>query len=314
MDDSHVEHIFNEVILQDTYPGKVCPNEKTLVQLMLGDLNQKEIEMIYEHLETCHECKRAVDELKSASLWFIKNKGKIFKNVVEAAAAFGIEPWVHCPKKSVLDLYHAQAFSSDHRGERLKKTISDHLNVCKKCSKVVESIKATSRHRIVITLEELGRKARKEIVKSAHDLLQDIYELAILKDTCRPAYAVPGYRSQKKRSISAVMLDRDGNIDADENGQIQEFLFNVTRADLENDGYFTLCLETTTKSIWKRAKSAYFVTAVLCQETRRIVFPSEVIGSQGRLTIVGKLVSGIEIRNLPLEAIELTVSVAENYC
>ncbi|NLX22801.1 MAG: hypothetical protein GXY55_14210 [Phycisphaerae bacterium] len=118
----------------------------------------------------------------------------------------------------------------------------------------------------------------------------------------RTPHEIPGRLAAIRRRFDRWRLTRQGR---------SRIPFSVVQATLEQDGHLVLDLTTDESTVWESPHQVHLASVALCHENRKLVFPPEKIDAQGRVVIVGTLTAGIEIRSLPLSAVEMTVIAAE---
>jgi hypothetical protein len=307
MEKSQLEHLYRRVIDQEEYPGEVCPNERNLVRYSMESLSSLERERILYHFSLCRECREVISKLTSARDWFRTNKAIILRGVAEKAIQAGLEPWASCPSQQILENYAIGAIPDTEAGNKFRKHIESHLIRCSDCKRFASSSYIKFKKVIVIKLEELYGRISDTMANTLRELLLGIQEMATVQGIGHGIRAMPGYRSEATSSLQGLLIDKDGRVVLNNEGEPLKVDFALIRAQIERDGHFVLDLSTSDKNYWETPSREFIVSAVLQYENRRLVLPSEKIYSDGRVTIVGNLVSGVEIEDLPLSAIQITV-------
>jgi len=140
-----------------------------------------------------------------------------------------------------------------------------------------------------------------------HELLWGLQTQAIARGTGYGARAIPGYRSGTIPVLEAIQLNQEDKLVLNDEAQPVKIAFDVIRAEIEHDGHLVLDLVTADKRYWEKPDCRFMISAVLTYYNRKVVLPTEKIYSDGRVTFVANLVSGVEIRTIPLSAIQLSV-------
>jgi hypothetical protein len=311
IDKARLELLYEHVIAQKEYPSNVCPTEQKLVDFIMGSLSTIEYKRLKKHLADCSDCLKLADKLQKNSQWFADNKTHMFAGLLDKAAKVGVEPWASCLSLDVLHGYIMNNVPDTRRGALLRKRIETHLQGCKSCRESTGKLKVGLERSIIVTMADLEQKADEATRAIVRGMLLAIRSVAAARGYGNIVSAMPGFRSQFASSVSALLLDQDGRIVLDDNGHPRKVKFDLIRAEVGRDGHVLIDLSTTDRNFWESKDHTFKVSAALQQENRKLILPSEKICSDGRVTVAGNLVSGIEIRVLPISAMIFTVVPVE---
>lgn len=307
MNRSQLAQLYERVIAQDEYPGGVCPTELKMVEFVTRALPEPERQRLEAHLSECAGCQQAAEKLRTARRWFSENASLVFTGIPQKAADAGVEPWTSCPSDDILEMYALGALPETESGARFKARIERHLAACETCRQAAEQARGRLATLLTLRMADLQR----HVSQAAHDTLRRmllaIKAVAIAGGVGQRVRAMPGFRSQPALSLDALVLDRDGKMVLDHKGSPRKVIFDLIRGEVERDGHFVLDLSTADREYWEGAQQRYVVSATLSHENRRLILPAEKIYGDGRVTIVGNLPSGVEIRDLPTSTITLTL-------
>lgn len=307
MDRSQLEQLYARVVEQAEYPGHVCPTETKMVEFVSGALSEPERRRLKAHLPECAGCRHAVEKLRQARAWFTENASLVFSGLAEKAADAGVKPWAACPAADVLERYVMSAVPATEAGDRFKARIEQHLAQCAACRQAAEEASGRLATMLTLSATELQRRADRTALDALRDMLVAIRAAAAARGLGRRVRAMPGFRSQPASSLDALVVDAHGTMVLDDEGRPERVSFDLVRAEIEGDGHFVLDLSTANQAYWESGARRFTVCATLAHENQRLVLPPERIYGDGRATMVGKLPTGLDIRELPIAAMWLSV-------
>lgn len=307
METSDKEHLYKKLIKQTTYPGDVCPTEDNLVRWVQKALTPSECDKMEQHMQGCRQCAEAASKLTSARSWFQEHESFVFAGIIEKAAREGIQPWASCPSSQILELYAGDAISRDEVGQRFRHSLKAHVSQCLSCGHKYINNLHELKEKIILKLEDLADSAIDTAISTLHELLWGLQTQAIAQGTGHGVKAIPGYRSGDVPVLEAIQLNRENQLVLDDEAQPVKTAFNVIRAEIEHDGHLVLDLVTADKRYWEKPGCRFMISAVLTYRNHKVVLPTEKIYSDGRVTFVANLVSGVEIRAIPLSSIQLSI-------
>jgi hypothetical protein len=311
MDNSQVKLLYERLIAQHEYPGRVCPTEQRLVDFVMGSLSTMEQGRLKDHLTDCSDCQSIVDKVLEGLRWFDENKTQIFEGLVEKASITGTNPWASCPSKDELEQYIFGRIPNSSAGTLFKERMFEHIGQCKTCRETAGRIETDSTRSPVIKLTAFGQRVNENVRAAMWDMLLSIKLVAATRGAKQTVRAMPGFRAHSASSVSALVLDEDGRIVLDKDGHSRKVEFDLICAEVGSDGHIVVDLSTADQSFWANDERTFSVSAALQQENRKLILPSEKIGSDGRVTICSNLVPGIEIRVLPISAMMFAVIPGE---
>jgi len=311
MDRKQLEALHERLIVQDEYPGDLCPTEEKLVDYVMELISATERNKLEKHLDDCSECQRLSDKLYENSQWFRENKSYILAGIVDKAMDSKIEPWAFCFSQDVLQGYFSCKVPNTDPGELLKKQIETHLRECKTCCETAEEVKTSLARPFVVNMTDLAQRFDEAALAIMSEVLHAIKSIAVTRGVGNIVHAMPGFRSQSVSSVLALILDQNGNMVLDEEGCPKKIKFDLMRAEVATDGHLVIDLSTTNRHFWESGDSIFKLSVVLQHENRKLILPSEKIRLDGRVTIVSNLVSGIGIKVLPISAMFFSVIPAE---
>jgi hypothetical protein len=307
MNRQELERLCQRLVLQDVYPGDVCPTDEKLAAHVAACLSSQESARLNEHLLMCSDCRKMADQLGMASTWFSQNKTEIFAGLLDKAKVQGVRPWRSCLSDDLLEQYVQQTIPDTEAGRGFAQSIETHLAGCSTCRRTVERLKAEVAEPWILQLDDLVRRADIHIQAILRDIILGLKSAASARGTFLGAHAMPGFRSQPARMVTAIMLDAEGNMTVGPESRPQIMELCLIRAQLDRDGTAILELSTVGERIQGAGSGEFVLSAAIHHERRRLVFPSERIPPDGHVTIVGHLVQGIQITALPPNALHLTV-------
>jgi hypothetical protein len=311
MDRKQLETLHERIIAQDEYPGDVCPTEEKLVDYVMELMPPTERNKLEKHLEECSECRILGNKLHESSLWFSQNISCIMTGLVDKAIHSKTDPWACCYSYDVLQGYFSDKIPDTDSGKLLAKQIETHLRECEICCQTAEEVQAHLAKPLVVNLADIALKFDKAAQTIISDVLTAIKSIAATRGVGNVVYAMPGYRSQPASSVLALILDKDGNMVLDDQGHPKKVKFDLIRGEIATDGHIVIDLSTTNRFLWESGDRIYKLSVVFQQENRKLILPSEKIHSDGRVTIVSNLISGIGIKVLPISTMIFTVIPAQ---
>ena len=313
MDQQQLELLYQKLVVQAPYPGDVCPTEQNLAEAAAGSLPQQEQARIEAHLLTCPDCQRVREQLDAASAWFRENEAQIHMGLLDKAISDTVRPWDSCLSEDVLEQYLRQTIPDTPAGARLKGSIESHLDGCSTCRGTVERLKAHLAKPWFASLLDLAQQTDDAVRAALREMVEGLKSVALARGVPSIARAMPGFRGQPARTVSAILLDSEGKMTLDAESRPQRVEFCLIRAQLDRDGTVVLELSTVDPQIQDVSDSEFLLSVVLHYEHRRLIFPTERISQKGHVIMVGNLVPGIQIGALPTCAIRLTLHrVARN--
>ncbi len=312
MDRKQLEALHERIIVQDEYPGDVCPTEEKLVDYIMELMPAAERNKLENHLEECSECRMLSSKLYEGLQWFSQNKTSVMAGLIDKAMDSKTEPWACCYTYDVLQGYFSDKIPDTNPGKLLKKQIEAHLRECRICSETAKDVQAHLANPLMVNLAGLAQKLDKAAQAIVSDILHAIESIAATRGVGNVIYAMPGYRSQPVSSVLALILDKDGNMVLDDQGHPKKVKFDLIRGEVATDGHIVIDLSTTNRFLWEGCDHIFKLSVVFQQENRKLILPSEKIHSDGRVTIVSNLTSGIEIKVLPISTMIFTVVPAED--
>jgi hypothetical protein len=307
MSRQELERLYQRLVLQDVYPGDVCPTDEKLAASTAGSLSPQESARLNEHVQMCSDCRNMADQLGDAATWFSQNKAEIFAGLLDRAKARAVGPWRSCLSDDVLERYIQQAIPDTEAGRGFARSVETHLAGCSTCRKTVKRLDAQLVEPWVLPLDDLARRADARVQAILRDIVLGLKSIASAKGTFLGAHAMPGFRSQPARTVPAILLDAEGKVIIGPEGRPQTVEFSLIRAQLDRDGTAILELSTVDGRIQSAGKGEFVLSVAIHYEHRRLIFPNEQVPPDGHVTIVGHLVQGIQITALPPNALHLTV-------
>jgi hypothetical protein len=311
MDRKQLEALHERIIVQDEYPDDVCPTEEKLVEYVMGLIPATEHKMLEKHLDNCPECRILSNELHENSQWFSQNKSCVMAGIIDKAKDGKIEPWASCYSLDVLQGYFSDKIPDTDSGKLLTKQIEGHLRECEICRETAQEVEANLARSLVVNMADLAQKLDKAAQAIVSDILHAIKSIAATRGVGNIIYAMPGYRSQPVTSVLALILDKNGNMVLDDQGRPKKIKFDLIRGEVATDGHIIIDLSTTNRFLRENVNRIFKLSVVFQQENRKLILPSEKIQSDGRVTIVSNLISGIGIKVLPISTMIFTVIPAE---
>lgn len=308
MDTRQLKTLYDRLLDQQDYPGDVCPTDRNLVRLTEGSCSQAERQRMEAHFAECHECLELASKLQAADQWFGENQPQVFAGIEHKAVLAQVEPWASCPAPEILHRYADGAVPASPAGDLFRGRIDRHLAACDTCREKESAYRPGLAKTLMMTLRQL-RDAAGDSVDRVRQMLLGVQAMAVACGSGHGARAMPGYRGQTGPTMSAPVVDAEGRLVLDDDGEPRHAKFELIRAGIERDGHFVLDLSTADRNFWQTADRNFVVCATLQHEHYKLILPTEKIHADGRITIVGNMVSGVEIRDLPLAAIELSVTL-----
>lgn len=298
--------MLNRSQLDNLLDELICPFEVSLIDYIMGSLDESRRNGIETHLRTCDRCQKVVEELKDAASYFDANESQVRANFEDRAAKEGLLPWYgfHIPDY-LISAYLDGTIADDPRGRILIQEIDTHLKNCIPCQKKIQHLKS----RIVIRLADLRQVvAQVQILQTVAFGVQKLAEARIQRAASLAAMAEKRvYRGSQDHQITAVVVDKNGNLSLDVNGKAHTVIFGVLSASIDSTGYLKIDLETENENYWRRNGSEYELEAALSYENIKVIFPYERINAQGRVTVVENLGTSMAVPDIPPELIHLRV-------
>ena len=311
MDRKQLESLHERLIVQDEYPGDLCPTEEKLVDYVMELISATERNKLEKHLEECSECRILSEKLHESSQWFSQSKSCVMAGLIDKAMDSKTEPWASCYSLDVLQGYFSGKIPDTDSGKLLTKQIEAHLRECKICRETAKEVQAHLAKPLVVNLADLAQRFDKAAQAIVSDVLHAIKAIAATRGVGNVVHAMPGYRSQPVSSVFALILDKNGKMLLDEEGCPKKVKFDLVRGEVATDGHVVIDLSTTNRFLWESGNHIFKLSVVFQQENRKLILPSEKIHSDGRVTIVSNLISGIGIKVLPISTMIFTVIPAE---
>lgn len=308
MNATELARLYERIVAQREYAGGVCPSEATLVEYTAGRLSAAEAGRLREHLKACRECEVLAEDVLASGDWFAENRAEILAGLVDKAIAARLRPWDACPSKAELRAFVTGSVLEGQRGVLFRNRLREHVADCETCGGFVATLESQRSRGLTVTLQQLVDRVR-EAVQAVSELLR-AFEMIVPARGAGYVRAMPGYRSQTAPVLPAVLVDATGCLVLGDDGLPRCVKFDVIRAEVERDGHAVLDFSTSDSSVWARADQAFALTASLEHGNVRLVLPPQRIGANGRATVVADLTDGVELRELPLSAISLTVTEA----
>jgi len=307
MNDADIERLYDQIIMQDKYPGGSCPTGRSFVRYVKGSLSDEEQQNMREHLSSCPPCARMVEDLELARRWFREHERSMASQVAERAAQIGLPAGQECPPVEALEKYCTSAVPDTEAGRRFRRRVKEHLAACAVCQRTVDSWGKRLDRVVTIALDELRGGLVQALVDKVRELLLGIQAAAAVRGAGGYVYAAAGYRAGALASVNAIVLDRQRWITLSDEGQPVQVAFDLIQARIERDGHFVLDLCTADRRYWESTSGRFVVSATLLGENTKLVLPAEHIRPDGRVTIVGHIPSGVEIEALPVSALSLAI-------
>ncbi|MBN1509262.1 MAG: zf-HC2 domain-containing protein [Sedimentisphaerales bacterium] len=307
MNRQELERLYQRLILQDVYPGDVCPTDEKLAAYAVASLSPQESARVSEHLQMCSDCRKMADQLGTACAWFSENKAQIFAGLIDKAIVQAVGPWQSCLSDDVLVQYIQRTIPDTEAGRDFTRSVETHLDGCDTCRRAVERLKAQLAQPWVLPLDDLVRRADNHVQAVLREIVVGLKSIASARGTFLAVHAMPGFRSQPARTVPAIMLDTEGKMIIDREGRPQTMAFSFIRAQLDRDGTAVLELAAANERAADAADGGLVLSAAIRYEHRQLVFPGERVPQDGHVIFIGHLVQGIAIPVLPPNAVHLTV-------
>jgi hypothetical protein len=298
MEKSHLDTVLEKLIIQAEYPSGVCLTDNKLIEYCLGQISQAERERIESHFKLCLQCQDGADELMDTSMRFDGSQEEIWAQL-EADLDTHIAD-------SLIFAYSAAMVPDTGEGRRLIGRIELHAKSCDYCLYRLEQGRELTNLLITIRFAEL--KDSVDRANLAVQLVKGLAELSrvrkVLKKRAMPAGYMRGLEGEK---VFALVCDIDGKLELDDAGDPRVVEFGIIQAEIDKKGLFSLDLSTRDSSYWETEDRLYFLEVTLRYKGTQLILPSDKIHSEGRATISAPLNVDIEISEIPVDAIRLTV-------
>ena len=301
-----LRRLYEKVIRQEPYSGGVCPAEHVLTAHESGSLGQPQDRLVADHLSDCPACQAALAKLKDAGEWIDQNESKILTGLAVKAGATDILPWARCPGVHMLYRHAHRQIPETASGKVLLAEIDQHVWQCRQCASLVDGFRAAAGGQS-LSIAELGARAARAVQAGLSNFLDAIVSTVRASGGASSVRGVPGFRSDQAPVVCASVLDTQGNVAIDQEGQARRCHFDVVQASIADDGFLTLDLTATdARDLWG-SDSGYEATAWLVAGGVRLALAPTAIDDSGRCTFTGVLPGAPAVESLPLPAIDLVV-------
>jgi len=311
MDNADLEHLYDAVVVQETYPKDVCLSEESLVRCLTGEFSETEKGLAAAHLAECEACRRSVEELRRADAWLRDNGPGVFAGMLEKAKVRGLAPWATRPSTQEIECYLERRVPDTDAGRRFSRQLEAKIAASSTLRDTLEQVRSRLADRISVAWTDLRRRSA-QAVDVMKQICSGVQSVANAQGIAQVVRAMPGYRAQPAPSVEAALLDERGNLTLDDDGRTRKVRFSIFRAQIERDGHFIIDMATAEDDFWEKEERRFVVTVCLEHEGRRVVLPTEKIYPDGRVTVVGNLVPGMDIRQVPPAVMVVTVTPARN--
>lgn len=306
LDSDVLRRLYECLILQDPYPGQTCPAEYVLVAHARGALHSGLSQLVEQHLHQCPSCIEDLEELRKAMEWFHQNERWILMGLAAKGAAAGALPWAKCPSSQLLYRYANKQIPVSDGGKVLLAEIQEHLTRCPDCIRLCEELRAgvEGQH---VSIADLGARAGGAVRNWLSGFADAL--LAAAQAAGSPSFvrAAPGYRSGESPTVDAVLVDRDGCLVVDEQGQPATCCFQVLEANVKEDGFLTLDLVTADSEFHPGERGDCDARAAITVNGKCLDLSSMPIDEQGRVTFTGLVPETSAVDPLPLALLDVTV-------
>ena len=307
METPDLESLHERIVDQETYPGGACLTELSLARYVTGAFSPDEKRKADEHLAECSECRRSVEQLREADAWLAQNASHVFAGMLEKAKARGLAPWATRPSDQELECYLARRVPASDAGRRFTEQLEEKIADSSALQEALERVRNRLRERVSVAWADARRRSS-EAVEVMKQICSGVQSVASAQGVAQVVRAMPGYRAQPAPTVEAAVLDAEGYIALDEEGNPCKATFSLFRAQVDDDGHFIIDMATADRDYWETAQRRFEVTACLEHESRRVVLPAEKVYPDGRVTIVGNLLAGMEIKQIPPSVMVLTLT------
>jgi hypothetical protein len=297
--------LYRRLVSQDTYPGGVCPNDEVLEAYHGARLDAQQSKLVAEHIEQCPSCKEEYQVLVLASSWFRQNETGILGGLAWRATEEEILPWSRCPSVGLLYRLLRDEIPHTHGGQALIGEMREHLSKCPQCAQWADEFSKAMKGRHMSVLD-LGRQARSAMSGWVRGFTDDLVDKARATGFPRLGACRHGYRSDKSITLKAPVLDVDGSLIVDEKGLARQCVFEVLRAEIQDDGFLNVSLAATDREYFA-AERVYTASMHVHAGEAVLDAPAEAINEAGQVTFTGLLPGAKPIEVLPLPYLDVTV-------
>jgi len=301
-----LRRLYEKLIRQEPYAGGVCPAEHVLTAYESGTLGSPQDQLVAEHLSDCPACQAALEKLKDAGEWFDENESKILTGLAAKAGTVDVLPWARCPGVQLLYRHAHQQIPETGSGKVLLAEIDQHVWQCRQCASLVAGFRAAAAGQS-LSIAELGARAAHAVQAKLANFLDAIASTVRASGGASSVRSAPGFRSDQVLVVCASVMDTQGNVAIDQQGQVCQCHFDVVQAEIANDGFLTLDLTATDAPHLWGANSGYEAAAWLVAGGVRLALAPTVIDERGRCTFTGVLPDAPAVESLPLSAVDLVV-------
>ncbi len=160
---------------------------------------------------------------------------------------------------------------------------------------------------MIIDLANIQRT--KDQIQLLQDFSLKLQQLALAYIIQKRAHRLVRERSgdTEKQRITAKVVDQNGNLRLDEEGNIITTEFDVIDASIDNTGLLKIKLIAIDQNYWKREEKEYNVEVELECEGIKIILPRGYINKQGIVEIMSDLKTSNVVSFIPTKNISISV-------
>ena len=299
--------LYEKLIRQNVYPGRVCPAEHVMVDHESGGLPAEQARLVEEHLADCASCREDFVGLGRAAEWFRESEPWILMGLAAKAAAAGVLPWARCPSSQMLYRYASGELPETRGGGILLAEIREHLVRCPQCQRLSgEFAKAASGVRL--SIRELGAQAGYAVMDRLRGFVDGLSLIAEATGAPAAERGAPGYRSGELATIAAPVVDAEGKVVVGEQGRPAQCLLEILTAGIAEDGFLTVDLAALDVDYRRRDDRAYQAAAALVAGDVRLELGRHALDEQGRVSFTGLIPQAKAVDPLPPMALDVVVS------
>lgn len=298
--------LYERLIRQSVYPGQTCAVEHVLIAHESAALPEDQARWLAAHLVACSSCQEDLTDLQQAAQWFREYEATILMGLAAKGASTGTMPWAKCPSSQLLYRYVNGQIPGTVGGETLLGQMQEHLSRCCECLHMSEQLRET-KSSVCLSILDIGARVGYAVQNQLVDFIDAL--IAVGDVLGGPAWVrgAPGYRSGETPTLSAGVVDANGQLIVDDEGRPQQCGFNVIQADIHADGFLTLALAATDRAFCQTTDVCYQANAAILAGGVRLDLSPTLIDEEGRVTFTGMLGKAEPVDPLPLSTIDIIV-------
>jgi hypothetical protein len=296
--------VYRRLILQEVYPGGVCPAEHTLVAYHCGEMSRQQSSLLEAHLRECSSCREEYDSLARAEEWFRRNERRIVAGLAAKGAAAEVLPWSRCPSVGLLYRYVSNDLPDTTGGGLVRAQIQRHFVRCRQCVFLAEDFRSAMQGRR-IALGDLAAQAGMAMLALGRELVDALLAAAEASGSPVMRRGAPGFRGEKT-AVSVPVLGADGKVLVDDQGNVRQCRFELLQARIQTDGFLIVDLAADPKDLRSVGQELVASLQIIVADVA-LVMPETPVDENGRVTFTGVLPTTQTVGFLPVSCLDVVL-------